>query len=229
MDAPYLPTSLINYLALDSQRLGVKSDLPLLSELHKHKKQQPTPNRQKADVDTNAAILPGNTSTMMLNTNRNENLETQRHLPQQQLGNAARARRRNSDLLDNTLEMLNHNLQDIPLDDSDQRPQRRNNTIITENESEDQPNRGRQTQLHTDLGIISQAPLTNGTPVNNSTAGDRSLSITRRNEDGTSSRISMSNPHEVMVSIIFSKTLIFETKSNFNSYFVLEQKETSKG
>lgn len=137
---------------------------------------------------------------MMFNTLRNDGFETQQNIP---LAPPTQIRRRNSDLDDNSMDMINRNLIDMELEGQPQiTTNLRFNTEI--NSELDRGMNDNTTRLHlnTDLGIIARGNhMTNASPVNDSSI-DRTLPNTIRNRDGGSSRMSMNTLKETRVNFI---------------------------
>jgi len=177
-------------LEADSTRLGIKGEPVKFHDLEKINKKRK--NSTNLDNDTNCAMLPHNpNTTMMLNTNRNEGLETQQYLPFQA---NTRIVRRNSLLAENSLDILNRNLVDADLDgavSADLNPSRVNTENYSENDRRVNENSTR-LQITTDLGITSRhQQIAHPSPVNETVAGEMTMSDSRRNAEGHSSRMSM--------------------------------------
>lgn len=146
-----------------------------------------TKNREEDETHSN--LVPGHQTTMMLNTMRNTGLDTQQYLP---LHNQTNVRRRNSDLLDNTIEQLANNLQNMDIDEEELQAPRGRPNMMTEIGSEDDsgrpPRSSTRMQLHTDLGIMANNRMTNPSPNSHSTRGDITFPNSQRLGDTSSSR-----------------------------------------
>jgi hypothetical protein len=150
-DAPFLPKNLLEFLEKDSVRLGVKSEALKFDDLEmiRHKEL----NTQKEE-DTHSGIMaPQHSQTMNnFNTMRETELITQQNLPLQQ---TTIARRRNSQLLENTIEEVQEDLQNMELPDDDHGLPAPRPNLNTENDTEtDNHNMATSSRfrLHTDLG-----------------------------------------------------------------------------
>lgn len=201
MSRDYLPPGIVDYLEKDSVRLGIKTEPQNFNDLELIRKKNRQVPATKGDFDTNVGLAPNPSSTMMMNTIRNDGLETQRF----ELQERTRIQRRDSDLLENTLDRVGQNLQDMSIDEEVEARMRRPRQILTtEMRSESEQRAGSnmtRVQLQTDLSIVMHNnQITNTSSLDASHRGDASLTNTRRNLDGTSSRISMTNTTEMMVS-----------------------------
>jgi pSer/pThr/pTyr-binding forkhead associated (FHA) protein len=212
-DAPYLPHNLLRFLEKDSERLGVDNPPILFHSLEKLKKERRASNKE--DIDTNWALAPNPNSTMMFNTLRNDGFETHHNMP---LAPLTQIRRRNSDLDDNSMDMINRNLIDMELMDG--QPQITTNLRFnTEINSElDRGINDNTTRLHlnTDLGILGRGNnMTNTSPINDS-SGEQTLANTIRNRDGNSSRMSMNTLKESRVNWLNFKFLTFRRQRKWS-------------
>lgn len=200
MSRDYLPPGLVDYLDKDSARLGIKTEPQHFNDIELLRKKNKQVAVNKGDFDTNVGLVPNPNSTMMMNTIRNEGLETQRY----DLQERTRIQRRDSDLIENTLDRVGQNIQDMSLDEEVEARMRRPRQILTtEMRSESEQRAGSnmtRVQLQTDISMVMHNnQITNTSSLDTSRRVDASLTNTRRNLDGTSSRISMTNNTEVMV------------------------------
>lgn len=199
-NAPFLPSCLVNHLEQDSIKLGIKEDIIAYADLEKLKKQK-LKDTQKEDVETHSAMLQAGYTTMVMNTNRNETNDIQPFAIEF-------PRNQDRSIANLATNRVVNNIQNMPINLEDQRTGISNIALISEANAETERLshiRMRRANIQTDLGIHSNPRGSVVSPMNQSTLADRSLSSSRRENEGggVSSRLSMSNATEILVTILF--------------------------
>jgi hypothetical protein len=188
-DAPYLPKTLLDFVEKDSVRLGLKNEPLRFDDLEKVRiKELRIENREE---DTSSALNPPPDTNMMFHTMRDTNMNTNQNLA---LMEATHIQRRNSDLVENTLDEIGNNLRSMELSDDDNddlRAPRHAAMMTTGNHSEQEHNTTGRMQLQTELGIHAPNNMATSTSPIGYNANDQGETSISRSREGSSSRMSM--------------------------------------
>lgn len=201
-DAPYLPRTLLEFLEENSVLLGLQNHPTRFDDLQKVKEKELHMIEQDHDNSSSVMTLQRETS-MVFNTVRDSNLEMNQRTPLQDVTTGVN--RRNSNLVQQTLDGANQSIQNMEIGEVDrglQAPRHNNTENNSEIDDENRETSGRM-ELQTDLGINAHASsnqITNPSPMTSNLGINDSLTNSLRDRVGTDSQQSTLNNSEIRVS-----------------------------